>query len=295
MTVDGEDARTAAGGHGTGPATPEGAEFDRDTAVHRDGPGTYRALLSPGWTVGHAVNGGYLLSVAARALGDALAHPDPLTVTAHYLTASRPGPAVVHVDPARPGRTVASGQARLVQDGGERGVTWERVRVLATYGDLDGLTGAVRTSARPPELPPYQECPRYQDLPADGVDMPELIHRFDVRFDPATVGWAHRRPSGRGEVRAWFALADGRAADPLVLLLAADALPPVAFDLGVTGWVPTLSLTVHVRCRPAPGPLRVVMRTRNLAGGLVEEHGEIWDARDRLVAESLQLARVRGG
>ncbi|MGG8406308.1 thioesterase family protein, partial [Streptomyces sp. 12297] len=99
-------------------------------------------------------------------------------------------------------------------------------------------------------------------------------------------------PSGRGEMRAWFALADGRDADPLSLLLAVDALPPTAFEMGLIGWAPTVELTTHIRCRPAPGPLRVAITTRNLAGGFLEEDAEIWDTDDRLVAQSRQLARA---
>ena len=64
-------------------------------------------------------------------------------------------------------------------------------------------------------------------------------------------------------------------------------------QMGLTGWVPTVELTVHVRCRPAPGPLRVSITTRNLAGGFLEEDAEVWDSAGRLVAQSRQLARVR--
>jgi hypothetical protein len=87
-------------------------------------------------------------------------------------------------------------------------------------------------------------------------------------------------------------MADGREPDPLMLLLAVDTLPPVSFDLGLPGWAPTLELTAHVRARPAPGWLRVRVSTRNLAGGLLEEDAEVWDSRDRLVAQSRQLARA---
>jgi hypothetical protein len=88
---------------------------------------------------------------------------------------------------------------------------------------------------------------------------------------------------------------DGRSAsepDPLLLLLAVDALPPVTFDLGLFGWTPTLELTAHVRAVPAPGWLRVKASTRNVAGGMLEEDAEVWDSADRLVAQSRQLALV---
>jgi len=44
---------------------------------------------------------------------------------------------------------------------------------------------------------------------------------------------------------------------------------------------------------PAPGRLRVRQRARVLAGNLVNQVCEIWDARDRVVAQDTQLASVR--
>ncbi|MFG2223391.1 thioesterase family protein [Streptomyces sp. NPDC048644] len=274
--------------------TPGNSEFDRDTAVVRRAPGVYDAQLSAGWTIIHAVNGGYLLALMGRALGDTLPHPDPFSVTAHYLTASVPGPAVIRTEVVRTGRTMSTGTATLVQFK-EDGTEVERLRVLASYGDLDALPDDVRTSAKPPALPPYEHCLGTDSAPEGQPPVPgstAIAGRLAIRLDPATAGWAVGAPSGKGEMRGWFGLADGRDHDPLSLLLAVDGMPPTAFDLGLSGWVPTIELTTHIRCRPAPGPLRVALTTRNLAGGFLEEDGEIWDSRDRLVAQSRQLARV---
>ncbi|MER7395622.1 thioesterase family protein [Streptomyces sp. NPDC000151] len=270
------------------------SEFDRDTAIVRRSPGVYDAELSAGWTIIHAVNGGYLLALMGRALGDALPHPDPMTVTAHYLTASRPGPAVIRTEVVRTGRTMSTGTATLVQFE-EDGTEVERLRVLAAYGDLDALPDDVRTTAKPPAMPPLAECFGTDAAPEGRPALPgssAITDRLDVRLDPATCGWAVGAPSGNGEMRGWFGLADGRDADPLSLLLTVDALPPTAFEMGLKGWVPTVELTTHIRCRPAPGPLRVSITTRNLAGGFLEEDAEVWDADDRLVAQSRQLARA---
>ncbi|WSQ11970.1 thioesterase family protein [Streptomyces sp. NBC_01231] len=270
------------------------SEFDRDTALTLREPGVYDIDLSAGWTIISAVNGGYLLAVLGRALAHALPHDDPFTISAHYLTASQPGPAVVRTDVVRTGRTLSTGQASLFQYD-DQGREIERIRVLASYGDLDSLPGDVRTTATPPAIPPVEQCFGPEDGPAPVEGSSAIADRLMLKLDPSTLGWALGAPSGKGEMRAWFGLADGRDADPLSLLLAVDALPPTAFEIGLSGWVPTVELTVHVRSRPAPGPLRVSITTRNLAGGFLEEDAEVWDSADRLVAQSRQLARVRLG
>ncbi|MFF3953745.1 thioesterase family protein [Streptomyces sp. NPDC001890] len=275
----------------TGPATIGNSEFDRDTAVTLREEGVYDAELSAGWTIIHAVNGGYLLAMLGRALGQALPHPDPFSVSAHYLTASVPGPAVIRTQTVRTGRTLSTGQASLFQFA-EDGTEVERIRVIATYGDLDGLSDEVRTSAKPPAIPPMEHCLGPSDNPAPIPGSSAITERLDIKLDPATVGWAIGAPSGKGEMRGWFGLADGRDADPLSLLLTVDALPPTSFELGLKGWTPTIELTTHIRCRPAPGPLRVSITTRNLAGGFLEEDADVWDSADRLVAQSRQLARA---
>ncbi|MEU2422685.1 thioesterase family protein [Streptomyces sp. NPDC007851] len=268
------------------------SEFDRDTAVTRRAPGVYATDLSAGWTIFSAVNGGYLLAVLGRALADGLPHPDPFTISAHYLTASQPGPAVIRTDIVRAGRTLSTGQASLFQYD-DAGNEVERIRVLASYGDLDALPDDVRTTAVPPAIPPMDQCFGPEDGPAPVDGSSAITDRLMLKLDPSTLGWALGAPSGKGEMRSWFGLADGRDPDPLSLLLAVDALPPTAFEIGLKGWVPTVELTVHVRHRPAPGPLRVSVTTRNLAGGFLEEDAEVWDSADRLVAQSRQLARVR--
>ncbi|MFI9490270.1 thioesterase family protein [Streptomyces halstedii] len=275
-------------------ATIGDSEFDRDTAVTLREKGVYDAELSAGWTIIQAVNGGYLLAMLGRALSDALPHSDPFSVSAHYLTASAPGPAVIRTQTVRTGRTLSTGQASLFQYA-EDGTEVERIRVLATYGDLDGLTDEVRTSAEPPAIPPREDCLGPGDGPAPIPGSSAITERLDIKLDPATVGWAVGAPSGKGEMRGWFGLADGRDPDPFSLLLTVDALPPTAFELGLKGWTPTIELTTHIRCRPAPGPLRVSITTRNLAGGFLEEDAEVWDSAGRLVAQSRQLARAPRG
>jgi acyl-CoA thioesterase len=266
------------------------AEFDRDLALAEasfaTGCDTYHAELRPGWVVGGGVNGGFLLAVLGHAVRRSAAHRDPLAISAYYLSAARPGAATVTTRRIRDGRSMSTFAADLAQDGEHR------ITALATYGDLDLLPDDVETTAPEPELPPREQCLGIADAPEPmRATAPPLLGRYQLLFDPATIGWALGRPSGRPLLQAWFRLNDEREPDPLALLLAVDALPPTLFELGRLGWTPTLELTAHVRARPAPGWLRLRHETRNLAGGMFEEDCEVWDSAGRLVAQSRQLAR----
>jgi len=242
--------------------------------------------------VGGGVNGGYLLGVVGNAISTELAgrgHTDPYTVSAYYLTASRPGPATVRIEVLRAGRGTTTVRATLAQD--HEGSTLDRISVLATYGDLSAATaGEVLTRATPPVLPAVADCVLTSDAPPDFKAFVPMLDRFAMRLDPACSGGMLGRPSGTPMIQGWFELADHRPIDPTALLTVVDLLPPTTFELGRMGWAPTLELTVHVRAVPAPGLLRIRHETRNMAGGFFEEDCEVWDSAGRLVAQSRQLA-----
>jgi len=267
-------------------------EFDRDVAVTRTGTGVYARDLADGWRVGGGLNGGYLLAVIGTAVRDQLAatgKPDPVAVSAFYASAGVAGPAEVRVRPRREGGSLTTVAAELWQ--GEE----LRLTTLATYGDLGELEAGGdehRVTAVEPDLPPRERCVPASMAPEGLKRSSRMLERFDMLFHPEQVGWAVGEPARKGIISAWYRLADGREPDPVSLLQALDALPPLTFDLGMPGWAPTLELTCHLRLRPAPGWLKVQHTTRNLAAGMFEEDCEVWDSAGRLVAQARQLARV---
>ena len=274
-------------------------EFDEAVALTAAGDG-YAARLTDGWAVGHAVNGGILVAVAVEAVRRAVeaagGHGDPLVFSSHFLSAARPGPAMVRTEVLRTGRSLSTGQASMTQLGEEDedpGRPVERLRVIATLGDLDGRSAPVWRSAVPPQLPPPERCVTARRTDGEFARHIRMLDRLDLRLDPETAGWAVGRPSRRGEIRGWVRFADGRAPDVAALPFFLDALMPVAFDLGALGWAPTIELTGHVRGRPAPGWLQVSLETHNVIGGLLEEDATLWDGSGRVVAQSRQLAGVR--
>lgn len=267
------------------------------------------ATLGEGWLIGAAVNGGLLMALCARAASEAVAatgHTDVLAWSAFFLSAAQPGPARVEVEVLRTGRSVSTVAVRVVQDDGGAGAVGvvgavgaaagagvERMRLTATLGDAATATEPVHLGPALPAMPSPEEC-----LPVrrDGSPLAEpirILDRLDVRIDPATAGFAVGRPTGRGTIRAWLRMADGREPDVALLPLAVDALMPVAFDLGALGWAPTLELSGQVLGRPAPGWLRVELRTDAVAGGFYVEDADVWDSTGRLVARARQLAGIR--
>ena len=115
--------------------------------------------------------------------------------------------------------------------------------------------------------------------------------KMSMRELAENVGFATDEPNGVALVRGYFVFKDNRPVDTIGLLLAADAFPPVIFNLfGMKGWVPTIEMTVHVRAVPVPGPIACVFTSRISQGGYWEEDGELWDASGTCVAMSRQLA-----
>jgi hypothetical protein len=92
-----------------------------------------------------------------------------------------------------------------------------------------------------------------------------------------------------------------RAVDAPRIVAFADCWFPAAYArLGAVVPAPTLDLTVYVRSPLPPADMGAadfvlaVFRTRWGTGGLWEEDGELWSPDGVLLAQSRQLALVRG-
>jgi acyl-CoA thioesterase len=269
-------------------AEVETFEFDLATAVLPTSDG-FNVTIDPGWTIGSRPNGGYLLALATRAALAAAGQPHPLAVSCHYLAPPSTGPAELEARLLRSGRSVSSAGVTLLQEG------QPCLEALVSAGRLEpDAEPAWRADSGPPELPPPEEClPGQAELPTRGGVRVAILERVDVRIDPGTAGWASGQPEGRLESRGWVRFSDGRPPDPLGLLLAVDVLPPSIYGLGIVGWAPTLALSFYLRDLPAAGWLRCAARGRLLQGGWFDEEVEVWDGRDRLVAQARQLAGAR--
>ena len=274
-----------------GPPLP----FRTATAVARLDAGTddngavgenavWSGAIAPGWDIAANANGGYLLAIAARALSAALDRPDPVTISAHYLSPGRPGRVTIRTQVIKQGRSLGSGTAVLLSDG--RPV----LSCIGTFGELTATAEPQGMDHAPPAMPDPDDC-----LPvvATGTFPPPFMGKVELRLHPEDGQFLQGDHSGQALMRGWFRLRDNEPADTIALLCAVDAFPPTAFNAGLPmAWTPTIELTVHVRARPEAGWLRCTFATHFVTGGFLEEDGEIWDPAGRLVAQSRQLALV---
>jgi acyl-CoA thioesterase len=244
----------------------------------------WSGAIAPGWDIAANANGGYLLAIAARALSAALDRPDPVTISAHYLSPGRPGRVTIRTQVIKQGRSLGSGTAVLLSGGRPL------LSCIGTFGELSGTAGPQVMDLAPPVMPDPDDC-----LPvvATSTFPPPFMGKVELRLHPEDGQFLRGRHTGQALMRGWFRLRDDERADTIALLCAADAFPPTAFNAGLPmAWTPTIELTVHVRARPEPGWLRCTFATHFVTGGFLEEDGEIWDPAGRLVAQSRQLALV---
>jgi hypothetical protein len=289
--------------------------FDDATAVTRREEGRYEAradprfaLVAPGSSATPAaVNGGVLMATVLRAVLAEAPNPHPVATSANFLRVPRLGAAEVHVGWLKQGKTASTARAALVQDGAPV------VDMTVTTGTVPGGSASTGTgpadqaneasgealawTGKPPAFPALADCVDLGAWPGTAGANGEagFAAHVTVLLDPAVTGWRGGEPSGVPEMRGYVALREPRDPDALLLAFAVDALPPVVFGLGATGWAPTVALTWHMRAVPQPGPLKVAARSRHVGGGWFDEEAEVWDAAGCLVAQSRQLARVGRG
>lgn len=248
-------------------------------------------VVDPAWNIGENPNGGYLVSLALGGIDVGRPpHPDPLSVTAHFLRPGTAGaPYEIESRIIKTGRTTTFAEASLAQDGGGR------VRAVAVFGDLGDPGGAGddrddRTiEVPPPSIPPPEACP-VRSAGEQGVELP-ILDRLDIRIHPDQ---ARAGQAGEPVVSGWIRRRDGGDPDPLSMIVFADAFPPSVFGrLGAVGWVPTIELTVHVRRRPVAGWILGRFTTVDLQDGRLVEDGTLWDESGAVVAHSRQLGLLR--
>ncbi len=259
------------------------SEFDIGTAVVEESPNHFSASLDHGWGVWDTVNGGYIAAVAARAMTATSGKEHPVSVSAHFIKPARVGPVSVATSLIWAGRMLSRVTATVTQD--DKPIvsllgTFGPIRHIVTHDLIPALT----------DLPPIEECIQPD---RSGFENATVADRIEAYMPPEEAGFLDGTPSGAPQITAHIRFKDERPIDPLALIFLADALPPPVFNLpSAPQWLPTISLSVHVRQQPNPGWLRMRTTSPRKNYDRVTEEVVIHDNSGRLVATASQLALV---
>ena len=280
---------------------PALTEFERDTAVTATGDGRFRAHISPGWWIVMGPNGGYVAAIALRAAVDAVgdAARRPISATFHYLRPPTEGDVDIDVTVERSGRTVTNVSVRMTQDG--------RLLVLALVALGVQREGSLEFDERDspngsglPAHPDGSPMAHWSQIAAAPID-PErdipMRSRYDMRWGFGAAPFAGE-PGSVADSVGWLRLKDAQPVDEMVLVAMSDAwMPPVFSRSTEQVVVPTVDLTVHFRGRPSPSLVGddaqwcfVRFASPVARDGYLVEHGSVWDASGRLLADVRQLA-----
>ena len=221
-----QSARRTTSGTTTGDPRPpipsRTAGFTGDTAVQALSDGTYSTEIKPGWDIAGNANGGYLLSIAVRAMIDA----SPRSGGRHRsTTCARAGPQPPASTPRSSNR--AAGSRRRPACG--RPTAIDCCKCLARSATCphrwDPSASTLRrrishllTSAS--QSNPARRSPHRSWAAWTCVSTP-------------TTPVRQRSAQRRARVRRWFRLRNDEPIDTLGLILATDAFAPTAF-----GWPP---------------------------------------------------------
>ena len=233
---------------------------------------------------GGAAHGGYVMTLALRAMAEAVAQPDrvPRSLTAHLLAPIGPGEVEIVARVERAGGSMSSASAHLFQDDMTVGVA------LAAFGR--GRGSLEHQDALMPDVPPPEELAPLLDLPVPESEM-QVEHRPAAGPLPLSGG-------DRAELISWMRMALEAPVDVLAATHLADSLAPALYGaLSEYVAMPSSEIALHYAgevTSESPWVLAVV-RNRFARDGYALEDGELWSREGRLLLRSRQMRRVLGG
>lgn len=241
--------------------------------------------------VGNTPHGGYLKAVMNNALVSCLPHSTSISSSIQYLERTEAKDAFLEVDILKVGRGSSSGFVKLIQD--------DKVRatLTGTCSDFEYMKGFDGLNTDIPEIFNEDNHNQYKSLNYDKISKgftPSFIKQLDCRVHPNHAWWDRSNSHGSADARcSAFLEMSGGLADQFCLFYYSDILPPVVSNkYGALGWIPTITLTTHIRMMPTTSKLFADFTASDIRKGYFEQDARIWDLNGNFVASSRQLTRI---
>ena len=241
--------------------------------------------------VGNTPHGGYLMAIMHKALVSSLPHSTAISSSVQYLERIEAKEITLKVEILKISRGSSSGIVKIVQD--------EKVCALftGTCSDFEYMKGFDGLETPMPNIYLESDRDNYVELNFDKISKgftPSFIKQLNCSVHPDHAWWNRETSSDKAEARcSAFLELDGGIPDQFALSFYSDILPPVVSNkYGALGWIPTITLTTHIRQMPTTNTLFADFKASDITKGYFEQDCNIWDLNENLVASSRQLTRI---
>ena len=250
-------------------------------------------LVNPdtNYFVGNTPHGGYLMAIMHKALTNILPHSTAISSSVQYLDRIDAKPFELEVETFKASRGSSSGIVKLKQD--DRICT----TFTGTCSDFEFMKGYDDLQKPLPNIFKDKDKKDYVKMNYDKISKgftPAFIQQLECLIHPDHAWWNRDSNDQNNEARcSAFLEMQGGIPDQFCLSFYSDILPPVVSNkYGPLGWIPTITLTTHIRQLPSTSELYADFKATDINKGYFEQDCNIWDLNGNLVASSRQLTRI---
>ena len=241
--------------------------------------------------VGNTPHGGYLMAVMHKALTSILPHSTAISSSVQYLDRIDAKTFELEVETFRTSRGTSSGIVKLKQD--DKICT----TFTGTCSDFEFMQGYDDLQKPLPNIFNESDKKDYIKMNYDKISKgftPAFIQQLECLIHPDHAWWNRDSNDKNNEARcSAFLEMQGGIPDQFCLSFYSDILPPVVSNkYGPLGWIPTITLTTHIRQLPSTSELYADFKATDINKGYFEQDCNIWDLNGNLVASSRQLTRI---
>ena len=243
--------------------------------------------------VGSTPHGGYLMAIMHKALTSILPHSTAISSSVQYLDRIDAKPFELEIESFKVSRGSSSGIVRLRQD--DKVCT----TFTGTCSDFEFMKGYDDLQKPLPNIFADKDKNDYLEMNYDKISKgftPSFIQQLECLIHPDHAWWNREIDSDSADNEARcsaFLEMEGGKPDQFCLSFYSDILPPVVCNkYGPLGWIPTITLTTHIRQLPTTSQLYADFIATDINKGYFEQDCNIWDLNGNLVASSRQLTRI---
>ena len=243
--------------------------------------------------VGNTPHGGYLMALMHKALTNILPHSTAISSSVQYLDRIDAKPFELEVDVFKKSRGSSSGIVKLKQDN----------KICTTFtgtcSDFEFMKGYDDLQKPLPKIFNDSNKKDYVNMNYDKISKgftPAFIQQLECLIHPDHAWWKReakqKNQDNEARCSAFLEMKGGKP-DQFCLSFYSDILPPVVSNkYGPLGWIPTITLTTHIRQLPTTAEVYADFKASDINKGYFEQDCNIWDLDGNLVASSRQLTRI---